>query len=71
MEERLLALCPDWRQQWLPLVEADHPQPDRHRPLAWTTLQKLRSLTRLLSRTVSTSLASLLQFARLSSEATA
>jgi hypothetical protein len=52
--------------RWLPLVEADHPSPAHYRPAARENLQKLRSLTRLLSQKVETSTASLFQIARLS-----
>jgi hypothetical protein len=66
LERQLAGLCPEWRVRWLPLVEVDHPSPADYRPAARENLQKLRSLTRLLSQKVETSAASLFQIARLS-----
>lgn len=66
LEKQLASHCPEWRLRWLPLVEADHPSPADYRPAARENLQKLRSLTRLLSQKVETSVASLFQLARLS-----
>lgn len=66
LERQLAGLCPEWRVRWLPLVESDHPSPANCRPAARENLQKLRSLTRLLSQKVETSAASLFQIARLS-----
>ena len=66
LERQLAGHYPEWRTRWLPLVEADHPRPAKCRPAARENLQKLRSLTRLLSQKVETSAASLFQIARLS-----